>query len=434
MANNNSYFDSDLDIIRNQRRKKRKRKKALKAFFTVLGLLVLGFATFFVTVKIGNPDMDLKTLVPNEIAKLVDSIGTKDNGGTPSGEEQTNPPAESSTRPTDDNAKPESDEPEMVDYLDFSEFDFNHSIQGNSLGNLLNGGLVSTDMTYEYHIVSGKGIYRFNPTTEEYTCFYHSKSDLSSLNLRGEYLYFINEGNGNLCKLKKGESKSTALAEGVKFAYVYDQSVYYITKTNSLCVMNLTDQNPKVLYTSDSGAMRFAGISLNGVFFTVSGDNKKVEYYYAETETGEVNYFRQATANGEILKLYIENGFMYYYQKQNDGTYDLCRQKFGSDKTVSLVEKALTDDYVIVDMNRVLFTKQQDGNYKLCEFNMNNEQEKTMLTIPSAGDENSLKPFHGAEYDFVIGKKEDGTRVYSASSMLTASTNVMKFSGSGWSY
>ena len=65
---------------------------------------------------------------------------------------------------------------------------------------------------------------------------------------------------------------------------------------------------------------------------------------------------------------------------------------------------------------------------------MNTDEEKTMLTIASAGEKNSLKHFHGAEYDFVIGEKADGTGVYSASSMLTSSTNVMKFSGSSWSY
>lgn len=432
MANKNSYFDNDSDIQRRKRRKKKKQKKALKSFLTVLGLIVVAMATFIITVKISNPNADLKALVPKQIAQFVDKPTTTEPETTAASATETTAP----TTTAQSTAKPNSAETpeEILDYLDFSEFDFNTSIQGNYLGNLFNGGLVGTDMTYEYHIVSGKGIYRFNPTTEDYTCYYKSTDELSSLNLRGDYIYFVNDDNGNLCKLKKGESKPKVLAGEVKFAYVYDSTVYYVTKTNSLCIMDVADQNPEVLYTSSAGAMRLAGISLNRVFFTVSDDNKNIHYYCIDNQGEDLFCFRESTTDSEIVKLYLENGFMYYYQKQDNGSYNLCRQKFGSENVVTLVKGITTESFAVVDMNKLFFGMTEDGKYKVNELNMNTDEEKTMLTITSAGEKNSLKLYHGAEYDFVIGEKADGTGVYSASSMLTSSTNVMKFSGSSWSY
>lgn len=432
MTNKNSYFDNESDIQRRKRRKKKKQKKAIKSFLTVLGLIVVAIATFIITVKVSNPNADFKALLPKQIAQFVDKDNTTEPETTVVSATETTAPNTTVLSTVKPNAAETPEE--ILDYLDFSEFDFNTSIQGNYLGNLFNGGLVGTDMTYEYHIVSGKGIYRFNPTTEDYTCYYKSSDELSSLNLRGDFIYFVNDDNGNLCKLKKGESKPKVLAGGVKFAYVYDSTVYYVTKTNSLCIMDVDGQNPNVLYTSSAGVMRLAGISLNRVFFTVSDDNKNIHFYCIDNQGEELLCFRESTTDSEIVKLYLENGFMYYYQKQDNGSYNLCRQKFGSENVVTLVKGIATESFAIVDMNKLFFGKTEDGKYKLKELNMNTDEEKTMLTIASAGEKNSLKHFHGAEYDFVIGEKADGTGVYSASSMLTSSTNVMKFSGSSWSY
>ncbi|MFR6512044.1 MAG: hypothetical protein ACLUP7_08115, partial [Eubacterium sp.] len=69
------------------------------------------------------------------------------------------------------------------------------------------------------------------------------------------------------------------------------------------------------------------------------------------------------------------------------------------------------------------------------EINMNNNKTKVMLTVNSVGESNTLKFYHGGEYDFIIGKKSDGGgRVYISSSNLTSSTDTMRFKNGKWSY
>ncbi len=421
MAKNNLYFEDDCDIKTDNSKKHKKSRKAGKTVLTVVGVTVLALATFLITVKVSNPNIKLTELLPvTEFKDAFSRFETTENSVTVTKTETT--------------TQPEYNAPEkVVDYLPFSEFEFNTSIQGNSMGNLLNGGLVGTDMTYEYHIVQGNGIYRLNPTTEECVSFYKTKNELSTLNLRGEYLYFINNNSDELCKLKKGETTPEILAKNVSFVYVYDDTVYYVTNSDSIYITDTQGENSELLYTCNKGTLRFAGVSVNGVFFTVSADNN-IDYCFINTKNKKLNCFRETTQNNELIKLYIENGFMYYYEKQVDGEYNLCRQKFGSDKIVTLTDSVNTQSFPIVDSNKLFYSRLKKEKYQLVELNMNSNEEKIMMTVSKVKADNDLNFYHGGEYDFIIGKKSESVKVYMAGSMLTSSTNVMNFGSSSWSY
>ena len=305
----------------------------------------------------------------------------------------------------------------------------------NYMGNIIAGGRVGTDMTYIYHTVKGKGIYRFSPDSENYSRIYKTEDKLSSLNLRGEYLFFVNEGDHKLYRLMKGDSKPEALADGVSIAYVYDSEAFYVTTDNQIVVMSLTELKPAVVFDGMTpDAVSLLGISLNSVFFTLTAADGSVRYMTVPKTGGEAQPFRSGSESGKIINPVLENGFLYFYEMQDDGSYNLCRQKFGSDKTVTLVEAVTSLNPPIVDKNRLFYGELDGSRFSMMELNMNSKAVKTMLFTNNATVDNSLIIQHGGEYDFILGKKNETDKIYIASSVDTGSANIMHFDEGSWSY
>lgn len=413
MANKSNK--QDVHVRRDKRIKKKKRKKAKKTFLTVISFIIIGIAVFLITIKVMKPDYDFSAFIPQSIVSLVNR------------EIKNIVPAEQTSEPstTQTTTKP------MMNYIEFEQFNFNTSKQGNYLGNLLGGGKVGTDLTYIYYIVDGKGIYRFNPNTEDYALFYSSADTLGSMNLRGDYIYFVNESTNELCKFQKGKKEAKVVAENVKFAYVYDSNVYYVTMDNSLCTMDVKTLSPTTVYHSADGELNFVGISLDRVFFTVTENDGTVNYLTVDNYAHKsYSYFRESTYPGEIISMQIENGFMYYYQLQDDGTYDLCRQKYGSDKQITLIDNVTITDYVVVDSNRLYYSELDEDKFSMKELNMNSDDTKTLLKVSGVNRNNLPSIQHGWEYDFIIGAGK-----YSASCVYTSSTNVMSLKDNkNWEY
>lgn len=414
MANQKNSYKKDVNVARTNRKKRKKEKKTGKAFVLILSLIIIALAVFVITIKFANPNFDFSVLVPKEVTSFVDE---KINGKVPA-------------EVTKETTVVTTTEP-IMDYIEFEDFRFNTSKQGNYLGNILNGGKVGTDFKFIYYIVDGKGIYRFTPSTEVYSLCYGSSDELGSINLRGDFIYFVNKNSNQLFKLQKGKKEPKAVAENVKMAYVYDKNIYYVTTANQLCTMNVKNLVPTTIYNSADKQLDFVGISLSRVFFTVTEGDGTVNYLtidnYAHKKESK---FRESTYAGEILFMEIENGFMYYYQLQSDGTYNLCRQKFGSEKVVTVAEGATTGQYAVVDSNRLYYCKLDDDNLKMKELNMNSGTVKTLLSADNVDKSNPPVIQHGGDYDFIIGNG-----IYSASCVYTSSTNVMKLDDDNkWKY
>lgn len=415
MKRRNDYFsdDAELDKYRKKRAKKRKGKKAVKTFLVIFALIIIALAAFIITIKIAEPDFDFSALIPEQTAEFVNEKVL----GNVTTTQQT----------TETTAKPTTTQ-QTLTYLDSAEFAFDTSVQGNYLGNILNGGKVGTDLTYIYHIADGKGIYRFNPSTEDYTLCYKTSDTLSSLNLRGDYFYYVNESDHNLYKLQKGTSKPKKVAQNVRLAYVYDSTVYFVTNDNKLCAMDVKALIPVIDYYSADYRLDLIGISLDRIFFSLTDEyNNIVEYRTVDAYGHEPAVkFRDDEPIGNIMYPAMENGFLYYYEKQSSGSYNLCRQKFGSEKAVTLDQDVQANDYPTVDSNRLYYSEYSNDKYKMRELNMNSGKDKTLISAKADSD---IAYQHGGEYDFIIG---DG--VYSASCVYTSSTNVMKFKNGKWKY
>lgn len=414
MNKKKDYFsdETELDKYRQKRSRKRKGKKAGKTFLLIIALIIIALAAFLTTIKVIEPNYDFSALVPDRAAEFVDKNILGKITITQEASETTS--KQTTTQQT-------------LTYLDFEEFDFKTSVQGNYIGNILNSGKVGTDFTYIYHIVDGKGIYRFNPSTESYTVCYKTTDKLSSLNLRGDYFYYVNESNNNLYKLQKGSSKPKKVAENVRLAYVYDSIVYFVTNDNKLCAMDVKELVPVTAYFSADYRLDFIGISLDRIFFSLTDEYNNIVEYRTVDAFGHENAvkFREDEALGSIMYPVMENGFLYYYEKQSNGSYNLCRQKFGSEKPITLAEDVQANDYPTVDSNRLYYSEYSNGKYKMLELNMNSGKKKTLISAKA--DEAVYQ--HGGEYDFIIGDD-----VYSASCVYTSSTNIMKFKNGKWKY
>ena len=112
-----------------------------------------------------------------------------------------------------------------------------------------------------YHIVDGKGIYKFEPNNESFSCVYKSSDVLSSFNIRGDYFYFVNESDNALYKVTKSGKNLSKVADGISLAYIYDSTAYCISADNSIVTVNTQDFSRNVLYSAYGNTLGFIGIS-----------------------------------------------------------------------------------------------------------------------------------------------------------------------------
>ena len=253
------------DENRKKRAKQKKKNRAGKAILTVLAIIVIAIAAFVITVKLTAPQFDFASLIPDEASVFVN-------------ENLLGKTTAAATTTTTTTTTTES----YASYQPIEDFDVATAKTGNQLGNLLNGGKAATDYTYVYHIVDGEGLYRFAPVSEGYAKIYKTADSLSCLNLRGDYIYFINDDNHNLLRMKKGSSKAEKIAENARFVYVYDKKIYYITTDNSLCIMNSEKLESKTIYNTADDEMTFMGISKDAVYFTAKDNGDLADFIYAD--------------------------------------------------------------------------------------------------------------------------------------------------------
>jgi len=414
-----NYFDDEKPKRKAKPKKKKKKGKmsAGKVILLIISFIILALASFLLTIKILVPDYDLTELLPDKAQTFV-----KEDilGHTTSTEPKVTEPT---TKP-----KPTY---KMLDYLEDEEFKFDESKKGNFMGNLLNGGKVGEDSTYIYHIADGKGIYRFAPNSESYSLIYKTDHTLSSMNLRGDFIYFVDETSGELCKLQKGSSKPKIIAENAKFVYVYDSLVYFITNENSLCVMDVKELTPLTLYSSADNELQLVGISKQRVFFSVRESNT-LEFYTIDNEAKtEACRFREDATDKHEVHFALENGYLYYIERDGEtgDKHFVMRRKFGSEKVIELAETETNIGYPIADGNKLFYADYSNGKLLVKELNMNSKKVKTMLPSAKLESSDNISFFHGGEYDFIIGEGN-----YRASSNLTSSNNVMKFKNGSWSY
>lgn len=412
----------EIDSRRKGRKKKKKNKSTAVIVVLVLALIVVLAGVGTIGLSYYAPAVADK-IPPVKFVK--DNVLNVTNDTTDVADVQQTKPATTQSQTTN-NDKPE--EKSYWSYLESSEFDFVPGKDGNFVGNLLNGGKVGIDAYYVYHIVDGKGIYRFEPNNEESAIVVDTKHELSCLNLRGNYIYYIDEDEGALIRKAKDSKVSQTLAEDVSIAYVYDTTLYYITKSNSVHIMNIDNLEQKQIYQGED-KLQFIGISLSQVFVSetsFSGDVSYITFDYYGNESGE---FRAPTKEGEIVNMMMEHGFMYYYERQDDDTYNLVRQKFGSDKIVTLVENVTDLSAPVVDANKLYYARVSGTKYYMQELNMNTNDTKVLVYDSNVSNANDVNIYHSGEYDFIIGGS-----VNKGSSNLTSSSHAMTFSKGSWKY
>ena len=412
MSKNNSEL-SQKDEERLRRIKKRKRKKARKNALMIFSFIIIALAAFVITVKILKPDVTVKSFLPEKTYNYINENVLKNTTTTET--EPTQTTEATTTKPAGR-------------YLPIEEFAFDKDKKGNLLGNVLAGGKAWHDDTYIYHIIDGDGIYRFYPSDETFTRIYQSGAYLSNLNINDTHLFFTNDSDKKLYTLKKGESTATPIAENIKTAYLYDSTLYCVTYAGGVTVMSTDGSGAKTLYSSSGEEVQLVGISLGRVYFTAKDSYGTLRFWTIDKEGKEEKVmFREVANVKDFISPVLEDGFLYYYTPNSDGTFDLHRQKFGSENVVDLIEGAAVSQYAIVENQRLFYAHRDGSQFIVKEMNMNNGEKRVLLKSDNVTDDNSLIFQHGGTYDFIIGYRNAKSWVCFASCVNTSSENVMHF-------
>lgn len=416
---------------RKKRRRAHRRKKFFKNLLIIIGIIAVAFAAFVITLKVCDPDFKLESLIPKKQISQVSSFIKEDILGKTT-EAATQAPT---------TTKPTTTKRENYDYSEFDDFAFDTSLQGNQLGNLLNKtqGAVTYNSSYIYYSIAGAGIYRFEPNSETNSKVEVKSYNFKCLNILGDYVYYVDKDSNKLKRADVSGSGSINICDNIDFAYLYNDKVYFVGTDNSVGYINLDGFEKNVIYTAPADKkVSFVGISLTRVFFTQHDSVADyTEYITVDVQNKSKRYFRNDTKNDEIVNMQLECGFFYYYQKQTDGSYNLIRQKFGSEKTVTLVEKCTLTDYPVVYANRLYYTDLKNSTVYAKELNMNSMQTKNMLHTSNADSSSTVGIGYGYQYVFLFGSPTANSAVqYRGSCIYTSAStdNIIKFSKGKWSY
>lgn len=425
--------EEELERIKFRKKRQRARtmKKVRKNFLIVLSILVVAFAAFLITMKLCNPNWQIKSIIPED----------KINQAVSFVKEDVFKITTTTTKPVS-TTKPTTTRPPNYDYVQFSDFAFDTALQGNQVGNLLNNtnGAVTYNSSYIFFAIDGNGLYRFDPQNETSSALVTGKRNFKCLNILGDFIYFIDKDTNKLQKATTSGKNEKSIADNIDFAYLYNDKIYFLGTDNSVGFINTDTLEKTVLYTAKEGKeLGFVGISLSRIFFTEFDSQTKTYQYLTVSLTDKMDkqYFRDDTKEGAVKDLQLECGYFYYYEKQQDQSYNLIRQKFGSEKTVTLLQNCNLIDYPVVYKNRLYYTNKNGDNVQARELNMNSMETKNMLTVYDTDSSAKLGVGYGYQYVFLFGtKNEDGDVDYSGSCIYTSSStdNTIHFSGGKWHY
>lgn len=429
--------EEERQKMRKKRQKARKRKRVRKKILLIIAAIIILLAVFIVTVKLVNPDFDIASYLPSGKAQqAVELIDSKLFNKT------TSSTVAESTSQKETTTKARDVKKADYDYDDFSVFAFDTSLQGNQIGNLLNktNGAVTYSSSYIYYSVQGKGIFRFEPNEEKNAKIIGGDYNFKYLNVLGDYLYALDVNSATLKKFSVSGGDGVNIGENIAFAYLYNDKIYFTGTDNTVGFIDLNDNSKTVLYAvSADKTVSFAGISLSRVFFVTHDSVANYDEYITVniSDSNDVLNFRDDTKDNEILDLSIECGFMYYYKKNDDSSYSLCRQKFGSENVVTLVQNCSIVDYPVVYANRLYYGELDGSKYKARELNMNSMKEKTMLYASGCDGSGSIAVGYGYQYVFLIGSKSDGGEYTCRASCIytsSSSDNTLSFNGKKLTY
>ncbi|SHN10638.1 DUF6612 family protein [Gracilibacillus kekensis] len=122
----------------------------------------------------------------------------------------------------------EIDENKLIEERNIEE-----EIKGNTSGNLMNEGRLATDGTWLYYSVSKKGLFRSKLDGNEREQL--SESEVSSINIADDWLFFIDRTKGHLVYRMNKDGSGQRQVSGVYAEYltVVNGWVYYIPNVNN---------------------------------------------------------------------------------------------------------------------------------------------------------------------------------------------------------
>lgn len=419
--------DKERAAQRRKRQKAKKKKQAGKNLLIFISILIIAVSAILITLKVCDPDFKISSVLPEEKVQQVAAFVKEDILKQTTTELTT----ASTTRPT-------TTKPKRYDYTSFDDFAFDTSLQGNQLGNLLNKskGCVTYSSSYIYYSIAGKGLYRFEPNSETNSELIVNQYNFTCLNVLGDYIYMVDTDSHKLKKAQIIGGDMVNVADNIEFAYLYNDKIYYVATDSTIGYISLDSMEKTELYQAEAGKkVSFAGISLSRVFFTTYDEvSKYYEYLTVDIKNkSDRKFFMADSRNDDIINIQLECGYFYYYKKQSDDTYDLCRQKFGSSLVVTLIEDCSVTDYPVVYANRLHYSAKKGSAVQAREYNMNSGDDKLMLYVNKPKDTEAVGVAYGYQYVFLFGSEQG---LYKGSCIYTSAShdNAINFKNGKWQY
>lgn len=267
----------------------------------------------------------------------------------------------------------------------------------NTISNIRNLGYSTVNGNSIYYIAPNQdstkiGIYKANKNGQDIKELYMSEDNLMSLNVKGDYIYFISVGkralndqddsDNKICRIKKDGSNFQVINDNdfnnaCFEVYVVKNHLYYVGVDQNIYKMDLDGKNRKQVYDNGTG---FLAVTNKYILFNHDEDgnaNNYVTYImglngenprpvldgtriYSVDINGDYIYYantdkaicRTKIDSKQEEKLYdltayslnLSGDYLYYlnYENYNEGKYDICIfkvKKDGSTETPQMLKK-----------------------------------------------------------------------------------------------
>lgn len=261
---------------------------------------------------------------------------------------------------------------------------------GNSMEALnLGDGLIAEQGDYIYSITGRGRFFRTKVGEKSATRFLVNEMqegyDYSSLNVIGDWIYYVNESNNALYKVKTDGTNQTKLCDNVRRCIAAQGWIYFISSADHGIYKIKSDGSQKTeLVKGTNSFIDYMSIEGDWISFGIIEDNSRPKAT-AFIKTDGTN----------LKKLDLLNGFVYqgwiYSQVHDEKSKanHLSRQKIDGGNIEQLTNDSITFQYTVHD-NKVYFQKALPSDYYLYELDLDTKAVKGLIKSTSVAGLNYI--------------------------------------------
>lgn len=234
---------------------------------------------------------------------------------------------------------------------------------GNTIGNIRNYGYATIQKQWIYYLSPDEkgeqvGIFKIKTDGTEKQQLYMSTGEIISLNVMGEYVYYIviDENGNRICKIKTDGTEYTVIndneiSNACYEIYVIGDSLYYIGLEGQICRMNLNGEERNTVIESTMG---YLGITDKYIVYNEESVDENSDYITYIANLDGTNK-RQVIEGQRLYSINIENDYLYY----TNADKQICKVKI-DDQSTNEVISDITAYYMNVSNGYIYYMNYVD--------------------------------------------------------------------------